>query len=164
MITISEALPNEFNVIQHIAYATWPVCYGEILSKPQLDYMLGKFYTLESLNKNAEENQRFLLIKEDGTSLGFAAYEHNYKNRNVTRIHKIYILPNTQGKGLGKLLVERMQNLAIENASEALSLNVNRFNAAKLFYEKNGFEIVGEEDIEIGNGYLMEDFIMEKSL
>lgn len=164
MITISELQPNEFNIVQHIAHTTWPVCYGEILSKQQLDYMLWKFYTREALNQNAESGQNFLLIKENGIPLGFAAYEHHYKNRNVTRIHKIYILPDTQGKGLGKLLIEKIQDLAINNRSEAISLNVNRFNVAKTFYEKLGFSVIKEEDIAIGEGWLMEDFVMEKLL
>ena len=164
MITISEALPNEYNIIQEIAYKTWPDCYGNILSKIQLDYMLGKFYSLEALHNNTLNGQHFLLIKETGIPLGFAAYEHNYTGRNVTRIHKIYVLPTTQGKGLGKLLIQKMQSFAEENHSEVLSLNVNRFNPARSFYEKIGFHIVGEEDIEIGNGYLMEDYIMEKQL
>jgi diamine N-acetyltransferase len=164
MITISEALPNEFNIIQYVAYTTWPVCYGEILSKIQVNYMLDRFYTLEALNKNAAEGQNFLLIRENDAPLGFASYEHDYKNRNVTRIHKIYILPDTQGKGLGKMLIQKMQELAEKNGSESLSLNVNRYNPARSFYRKLGFEIIAEEDIPIGDGWLMEDYVMEKAL
>lgn len=164
MITISEAQPNEFNIIQQIAYTTWPVCYGKILSDKQLEYMLGKFYSLEALNKNVIDDQHFLLIKENDTALGFSAYQHNYNERNVTRIHKIYILPETQGKGLGKLLMQHIQDLAKKNNSEALSLNVNRFNTAISFYEELGFEIVAEENIEIGEGWFMQDYIMEKAI
>ena len=46
----------------------------------------------------------------------------------------------------------------------ALTLNVNRFNKAIDFYLKNGFKIIKEENIEIGNGFLMEDYVMEKIL
>lgn len=127
--------------------------------------MLGAFYSEEALLENyLEKGHRFLLVKEEEDALGFASYEHNYKGKKVTRIHKIYLLPETQGKGLGKMLIDEIQKIALENAAEALSLNVNRFNKAQHFYRKIGFEIVDEEDIELEFGYLMEDYIMEKQL
>lgn len=165
MITISEATSKDFKVIQEIAYQTWPDTYGEILSKAQLDYMLAQFYSVETLNENvAQKGHHFLLAKEENVALGFASYEHNYNQKKTTRIHKIYILPQTQGKGIGKLLIYAIENLAKENHSTVLSLNVNRFNKALTFYQKIGFEIIAEEDIELDHGYLMEDYIMEKQL
>lgn len=164
MITINEALPNEYNIIQDIARKTWPVAYGAILSNIQMEYMLDMFYSIEALNKNADKGDHFLLAKENGIPLGFASYEPNYRSKPITRIHKIYILPEAQGKGIGKLLMEKMELLARKNHSQFLSLNVNRYNKAQLFYQKLGFEITAEEDIEIGNSYLMEDYIMEKIL
>jgi GNAT superfamily N-acetyltransferase len=165
MITITLATANDFKTIQEIAYKTWPDTYGEILSKAQLDYMLDAFYSEETLNDNViEKGHHFLLAKENEVVLGFAAYEHNYQDNNRTRIHKIYILPETQGKGIGKTIIEYIEKLAIENHSAALSLNVNRFNTALSFYQKIGFEIIAEENIELDYGYLMEDFVMEKPL
>jgi ribosomal protein S18 acetylase RimI-like enzyme len=79
-------------------------------------------------------------------------------------LHKIYLLPQSQGKGAGKLLMETVEKRAVANGSKVISLNVNRFNKAQIFYRKHGFEIVGEEDIDIGRGYLMEDFKMEKKI
>jgi len=60
------------------------------------------------------------------------------------------------------LLIDAIENKAKANNDQSISLNVNRFNLASLFYQKQGFQIVGEEDIAIGNGYLMEDYKMEK--
>jgi ribosomal protein S18 acetylase RimI-like enzyme len=94
----------------------------------------------------------------------FASYEFNYKGEPKTKIHKIYILPETQGKGIGKKLLDYIVEKAKENRNTILSLNVNRYNSAYEFYVKIGFEKKGEEDINIGNGYLMEDYIMEKQL
>lgn len=164
MIRLFEATTQDLKTIQEIAYQTWPATYGKILSKEQLNYMLSQFYSEESLKNNVQNGHHFLLAKEDNMALGFVSYEHNYKQEPVTRIHKIYILPQTQGKGIGKLLIDAVEDLAKENHSVALSLNVNRFNKALTFYQKIGFEIIGEEDIEIGRGYLMEDYKMEKKL
>jgi GNAT superfamily N-acetyltransferase len=165
MITIITSTTNDYKTIRDIAHQTWPIAYGEILPKAQLDYMLGTFYNDEALNDSVlNKGHYFVLAKEGEETLGFASYEHNYNQKQQTKIHKIYILPQTQGKGIGKTLIDFIENVAKENHSTALSLNVNRFNKALYFYQKLGFEIVGEVDIELDHGYLMEDYVMEKKI
>jgi ribosomal protein S18 acetylase RimI-like enzyme len=165
MITISEAGLGDIKIIQEITNITWPITYGEILSQEQLDYMLGLFYSDEALAKQIEnKEQLFYLILDSESTIGFIGIEHNYKNEAITKIHKIYLLPETQGKGYGKIVFDSIEKLALENNSSALSLNVNRFNTALNFYKKIGFEIKETVDIEIGNGYLMEDYVMGKRL
>jgi GNAT superfamily N-acetyltransferase len=165
MISISEAKPTDFPVIRKIAKITWPIAYGAIISKAQLDYMLEEFYSDATLNYNfTHKNHHFLLVKEDSICLGFASYEHHYLGENKTRLHKIYLLPESQRKGIGKLLLAVVEKLALENNDLIISLNVNRFNSAYNFYEKLGFEKVGEEDIELDFGYLMEDYKLEKKM
>lgn len=165
MITITAATINDIKQIQNIVNITWPITYGEILSKEQLDYMLGLFYSTEALNEQYNKKiQLFYMIDEDETNIGFIGIEHNYNGEAVTKIHKIYLLPETQGKGIGKKVIDEIGKLALENNSKALLLNVNRFNSALGFYKKIGFEVKEEVDIEIGNSYLMEDYVMEKKL
>ena len=165
MILITEATVQDFKVIREIAGRTWPVTYGEILSKAQVEYMLDALYSEKTLNDNlTNKGHHFLLLKEENNSLGFASYEHHYLNTNCTRLHKLYLLPEAQGRGLGKLVLDRIVALAKENKSDKISLNVNRFNKAYVFYQKMGFEIVAEEDLAIGHGYLMEDYKMEMQL
>lgn len=165
MITIKEATIADIKIIQDIVNITWPITYGEILSKEQLGYMMDLIYSDESLTQQIQKQEQLFYIAYEETSvLAFMAIEHNYKNEAITRIHKIYILPEAQGKGIGKSLIDTVQKLANENNSTSLSLNVNRFNKALNFYKKIGFEIIAEENIEIGNGYLMEDYMMEKKV
>ena len=165
MITISEANIGDIKQIQNIVHITWPITYGEILSKEQLDYMLDLFYSDEALtDQYNKKEQLFYMIYEDEANLGFIGIEHNYSGKTATKIHKIYLLPETQGKGIGKKVIDEIGKLALDNNSTALILNVNRFNTALGFYKKIGFEVVDEVDIEIGNGYLMEDYVMEKKL
>lgn len=165
MITIIKATSSDYKIIQEIAQQTWPDTYGDILSKEQLKFMLEAFYSEAALNENVvSKGHHFLLAKEENIVLGFASYEHNYQENNRTRIHKIYVLPQTQWKGIGNALIGYIEKLAIENYSTALSLNVNRFNKALTFYKKKGFEVIEKVDIEIGHGYLMEDYVMEKML
>jgi len=156
---------NQLSIVANLAYAIWPIAYGEILSKEQLDYMLDKFYSVDSLNDQLVNKKHvFLLVEESNTFIGFASYELNSGNSTKTKIHKIYVLPNTQGKGIGQVLILEIEKKAIESNNKFLFLNVNRNNKALGFYLKNNFEIVNTEDIEIGNGYLMEDYIMEKEI
>ena len=165
MLLLAEAAIQDFKTIREIAYKSWPNTYGSILSKEQIDYMLDLFYSEKTLLENLnEKGHPFLLVNEGEVCLGFASYEHNYLNQNCTRLHKIYLLPEAQGKGAGKLLIEAVENLAKENQSVLVSLNVNKFNKAISFYKKIGFQVVSDEEILLEHGYKMEDYKMEKKL
>ena len=164
MIHIVKATVADLNRITEIAHKTWPLTYGEILSPAQLEYMLNAFYSDAALRTNIKNGHEFILAKEEDIILGFASFEHHYEDGNTTKIHKIYILPETQGKGIGKLLIDTITQFAKENNSTSLLLNVNRFNIALTFYQKLGFKIIEEIDIELEFGYLMEDYVMEKEI
>jgi ribosomal protein S18 acetylase RimI-like enzyme len=163
-LRIELAMENEFNVIQHIAFHTWPVAYKDILSKPQLEYMLGLFYSIEALNGQYAEGHIFLVVWNDNDPVGFASIEHRYKGTLTTRIHKIYVMPTYQGSGAGRFLISHIEQLAHNHKSEKLSLNVNKHNSSIRFYEHLGFEIVAEEVIHLTDEYVMDDYIMEKRL
>ena len=164
MIEIFPATSEDLSTIKYLAYKIWPATYNAILSKKQLAYMLDLFYNEKALMQNIADKHNFILAKENDVFIGFADYELNYKNESVTRIHKIYLLPETQGKGFGKKLIQYIENKAVESDNIKLSLNVNRFNKAKNFYESQGFKVAFEEDVELDFGYLMEDYRMEKEL
>ncbi len=161
---IRKASLNDVKSIQNIAYATWPSAYGDILSSEQIKYMLDMMYSEQVLSEQIQKTQTFLIIKDGQDDLAFVSFEHNYAGELQTKIHKIYISPAAQGKGLGKILLEETQREAINKSSKRLILNVNRQNKAIKFYEKQGFKIAFSEDIEIGNGYLMNDFVMVKEI
>jgi|LauGreDrversion2_2_1035103.scaffolds.fasta_scaffold15855_1 GNAT superfamily N-acetyltransferase len=164
MITIRQAKTTDFRIIREIAFQTWPITYGAILSKEQLHFMLNKFYSLEYLHLNAQQNQLFFIILENEIPLGFLGIEHYFDKKPITKIHKIYVLPNEQGNGIGKSAIDFVVKSALENHSNKVILNVNRFNKAVSFYQKMDFKIFQQIDIAIGNDYLMEDFVMERLL
>jgi len=84
---------------------------------------------------------------------------------NIYILDKIYILQTQQGKGIGKFVIDYILQQIKDRGAESLQLQVNRNNInAKSFYEKIGFRIIQEADFEIGNGYFMNDFIMEKKI
>ena len=162
MIAIREAFTGDIPVIQQIANHTWPHTFKDILSEKQIAYMLDMMYSTEALTEQMEQKgHRFFLASEGESYLGFLSCETGYMQIPTTKIHKIYILPETQGKGVGKKLIERCRQVASEKKDTVLSLNVNKYNPAIGFYEKIGFKKTGEEVIPIGNGYIMDDFVMD---
>lgn len=162
---IVEAQKANITQIKALAHAIWPSTFGDILSAEQIDYMLEMMYAEESLLKQIETyGHRFFLIKEEGEAVGFISLEHHVHHQPKTKIHKIYLLPETQGKGLGKALIDHAEAEALARGDHYLFLNVNKFNPATKFYEKCGFEVVKEEVIPIGKGFVMDDFVFEKRL
>ena len=165
MIVIQRNTDENFTSIRAIAAAVWPIAYSPIMSQEQLDYMMEMMYSIPSLQLQANEKKhRFILAIEKETVLGFASYEFNYSKKPKIKIHKIYILSNHQGKGIGKALINFIANEANERHQKGLILNVNKKNKAIRFYESIGFTISNEEVIDIGNGYVMDDFVMEKEI
>ncbi|CAM4027552.1 GNAT family N-acetyltransferase [Flavobacterium branchiophilum] len=165
MITLQKANRQDIKIIQDIAYKTWPSTYQNIISKAQIAFMLDAFYNDKTLTDNIlNKNHHFVLAYEGEQCLGFGSYEFDYQNTQKTRIHKLYLLPNCQGKGIGQELLTYITNEALQQHNIGLHLNVNKYNQAVLFYKKQGFEITKEYDLEIGQGYLMEDYIMEKKI
>lgn len=165
MTQIIKATEAEFPIIRSIAFKTWPVTFGSILSEAQIDYMLEMMYSIPSLTEQVnQKNHYFLLFREGNEYLGYASYELNYKGQDKTKIHKIYVVPEGQGKGVGRQLMDTIKDIALQHNNNKLALNVNRDNKAIQFYEAIGFSKVGQEDIDIGNGFLMEDAVMEKEI
>lgn len=159
-MTISVATQEQLPIVQELAYKIWPSTYGHILSKDQFDYMMELMYSIDSLEKQLA-TKPFLLVEDEGEFIGFVSYEINWENTAKTKIHKLYVLPTIQGKGIGKLLINHVRELALKAQNSALLLTVNRFNKAKEFYLKQGFHIAEEKQFQIGNGYIMDDYVME---
>ncbi|NJM80849.1 MAG: GNAT family N-acetyltransferase, partial [Flavobacterium sp.] len=123
---------SQLQIIQDLAYAIWPSAYGEILSKEQLYYMLDKFYSVEALEQQMIEKKQvfYIAVNDFDKPQGFVSFELNAEP-NKTKIHKIYVLPETQGTGLGKKLVTLVKEQALLNNQKSIFLNVNKFNKAK---------------------------------
>ncbi len=165
MIKIIKASLRDIPVIQSLAAEIWPVTFKDILSQEQISYMMDFMYSDNALTQQIEkQGHQFLLAQKENKNTGYLSFELNYKSDTKTKIHKIYLLPETQGQGVGKRMFEEVTRIALQHGNNTLSLNVNRDNIAVDFYKRIGFHIAGEENIAIGNGFLMEDYIMECSI
>ncbi len=161
-LKIRPASFEDIPFIRDIAFKTWPVAYGSILSNEQLEYMLENLYSTASLEAQLKDHHYFFLALLNYEAVGFASFSR--MEGHIYKLQKLYVLPDTQKTGTGLALLNIVETTAKSMGCERLQLNVNRNNKAKSFYEKNNFAVIREEDIDIGNGYFMNDFIMEKRL
>jgi len=161
VLVIRRADKTDISVISTMAHAIWPETYGSILSEAQIKHMLDLFYSHEVLEKQFDEHHVFLIALMNAETVGFASYAHANKT-GTYKVHKLYVHPMLHGKGFGKKLLDRIVADIKPKGATTLQLNVNRHNRAISFYEKYGFRKVGEEDIAIGEGYFMNDYVMEK--
>jgi len=163
VLQIRKANTADIHVISMLAHAIWPETYRNILTEGQLKHMLDLFYSEEALKKQFADKHIFLLAFQNAETVGFASYSHADKT-GVYKVHKLYVHPLLHGHGYGKNLLDKIVSEVKPLGATTLRLNVNRENPAKGFYEKYGFQVVGEEDIAIGEGYFMNDYVMEKSI
>ncbi len=159
MIAVRKVGTEAVPVIKNLANIIWPLTYSEIISPQQVDYMMELIYSSSSLKKQIEKGHQFIIAYDYEKPVAFASYSAKQNQPSVYHLHKIYILPNQQGKGIGKQLMAYIKD-DIQPAT-TLQLNVNRKNKALQFYQKLGFKIIAEEDIDIGNGFYMNDYILE---
>src|SRR4030095_10352997 len=164
VLVIRTAEAEDINAIGYLAYQIWPTAYKDILNFEQLHYMLQYFYSPESLrDQMLKKGHTFLLAEtEDEEPIGFASFSK--VQQDVYKLHKLYVLPGLQNMNVGRSLLECVLEECIVEGAKKLQLNVNRNNKAISFYEKLGFKIIKEENVDIGNGHVQEDYLMEKDL
>jgi diamine N-acetyltransferase len=156
---IKKATIADIPLIRQLTLQVWPQTYASILSPGQIDYMLGMMYSEASLTRQINDGAQFIFVYEDTEPVGFASYQEI--KPGIWKLHKIYVLISQQGKGTGKFVIDHIVKEINQQGAKALQLQVNRNNKAKGFYERLGFVVVEEIKLDIGNGFFMDDYIME---
>jgi GNAT superfamily N-acetyltransferase len=159
-IEIRLADKQDVSVVRRLAEEIFPATYEDIVPEGQPAYMMGLIYTNDALLAQQKEGQVFLIIFYEGIPSGFAGFTRLNLDGDF-KLNKLYVDRNSHRKGLGKwLLYDIIQRVKSEGA-RSLILNVNRHNKAIGFYENMGFSKIKEELVDIGNGYFMDDYVME---
>ena len=150
-------------LIHTLAEAIWWPTYQPILSPEQISFMLEKMYSPGALQEQMDDGIQFLLVYTDAQqAIAFAGWSVSGENPDILKIHKLYIMPEQQGKGIGKMLIRHIEKNAPRQCS-ILELNVNRANPAFHFYKKAGFEVYEEVDIPFYE-FFMNDYIMRRAI
>ena len=164
MIYLRKANEEDLPIIRTIAEQTWPTAYGDIISQEQITFMLEKMYNKGELLGQMLQGHHFVIASELNEDVGFAGFSVIDAETRTFKLHKLYVLPKMHGKGVGKILMNEVVSQVKAQGGESLQLNVNRANKAKDFYEKAGFKIKETVDLDIGNGFYMNDYVMEREL
>ena len=156
------ASKKEIALIQDLAKRSWEAAYAKILSPNQISYMMAEMYSEKIISEQMDDPnwQYFIVADDEGTNLGFLGYELNY-NSNTTKLHRIYMVPEAKGKGAGKFALNFLKREVANHDNDRIILNVNKHNEARGFYESQGFTVYEEGVFDIGNGYVMDDYLME---
>lgn len=159
------AQKSELPILEKLARQIWPPTYADIISAAQIDFMLDWMYSKSTLEKQLQEGHEFYILATEGKDVGFIALEWA-TNQNVPsiKINKLYVLPSNHRLGGGRKLLEKAHERAQQTQVAKLFLQVNKANKAVTFYEKQGFFVQEEAIFDIGNGFVMDDYIMTRLL
>ena len=158
MFTLKPVTEKDFPIVENLARIIWDKHYITIISQQQIDFMLGKMYSFDALKKQTAEGHKiYLIVNNNGGEIGFISISSG--NDKDFWLHKFYILQQKQHAGFGALVFNKLFS-ELYNPS-TIRLNVNRQNFKSVnFYFKLGFKIERVNDLEVGNGYFMNDFVM----
>lgn len=165
MNTIRIATTKDIPLIRQLAEQVFPETYKNIITPEQCRYMMEMMYSEESLRRQmTEEGHVYQLLSVDGEAAGYVSVQPI--ESDLYELQKIYVLPRFQGRHLGRTLFDAAVVLVKKLHPEPcrIFLHVNRYNKAKTFYEHLGLEVTKQGDYDIGHGYFMNDYIMEKEI
>lgn len=150
-------------IVAKLAVEIWNEHYIPIIGKNQVDYMLEKYQTKSAIARQInEDNFLYFLIEYQETPVGYFAIQ---PQKQFLYLSKFYIKSAFRGKGLGKAAMKFIENLVKEKNLSKIRLNVNRNNLSSIrFYENLGFLKCDSVEIDIGSGYAMCDYVMEKNI
>jgi GNAT superfamily N-acetyltransferase len=162
---IVRAAEADLPVIADLAGVIWRACYPGIITHAQIDYMLARMYALEVMRDEIRtQGIRYDLLFADGKPAGFASYGPA-SEPGVIKLHKLYLLPELHGRGLGSRLLQYVEREVRQHGARRLVLSVNKRNAKAIAsYQRNGFVVAETVVTDIGGGFVMDDYVMAKDL
>lgn len=163
--TITPLTKADLEPISQLARDIWYLHYPGIITVRQIDYMLDQRYQADVIGAQIEGGEAWWDKLSVGAALvGFACYERS-ADPFAVKLDKLYVHPRVQGCGYGYALVRNAEQRSRERGFNRLYLQVNKGNVKSIeFYHKAGFEVSDKVTVDIGNGFVMDDFIMSKQL
>jgi GNAT superfamily N-acetyltransferase len=159
---IRKAILSDIPIIKEIAEKAWRPTYDHILTEQQTLYMLELMYNSLTLENQINGNIKFFMVDLGQETVGYFAIEN--VNEQIVKLHKLYLDPTQKQKGLGRKIIQYIRDWTLTNQRESIILNVNKNNLAVQFYLKMGFIVIEELILDIGEGYVMDDYVMQLDL
>jgi ribosomal protein S18 acetylase RimI-like enzyme len=154
---------DELAAIARLAHEIWYEHYVPLIGKAQVDYMVPKFQSAAAMLEQVRSGYEYFMLQQDGALVGYLAVQPQPETARLF-ISKLYLHGNARGRGTGRVAMEFIEKTAGQRGLGLLWLTVNKGNPAVQAYQRLGFQIAEAIVIDIGNGYVMDDFRMEKRL
>lgn len=157
---INSTTTDDFSAVAKLANIIWREHYIPIIGLEQVEYMLEKFQTVKAISEQIEHGFEYFTIFFEEKRVGYLSVQ---KQKESLFLSKIYILSTYRGKGVGSVSMDFITNLAREKGCSKIVLTVNKYNTNTIrVYQKLGFITVSEMVQDIGDGFVMDDFRLEK--
>lgn len=148
-------------IADEIWHEYWPALIGEA----QTDYMVEQFQSLDAIQRDMANNGYEYWILHDGDTEEVVGYTGGHEEPETNRffISKVYLFEEQRGKGYARQAVEFYDELCQDRNLKAMYLTVNKGNELAIrAYKGTGFEVIDAVVTQIGNGFVMDDYIMER--
>lgn len=154
---------NDILEVELMAKEIWNQHYVTIIGKEQVDYMIKFFQNKETIEKQIfKESYLYYIIQDENQNAGYFAIVPNNEKKEMF-LSKIYIYLNFRGKGLSKEVINYIESVCKRDLLKRIYLTVNKYNLNTIeVYKKLGFKIIDSAVFDIGNGFVMDDYVMEK--
>lgn len=161
--TITPLDPAEIQTLITLAHRIWHAHYPVMISVEQIDYMLEHGYTTRLIKEEMKQGVTWLAIKDGETMVGFIAA--GPYGDDCIKLHKLYLLPEYHGRGIGGRALAEVERIAHEAGATRLVLNVNKYNGKAIrSYKRAGWQVIEDVVNDIGNGFVMDDYVMAKDI
>jgi diamine N-acetyltransferase len=154
---------RQLDVAAGLAHEIWYEYYVPLIGRAQVEYMVGKFQSSGAVAGQIGEGYEYFLIQRDGQAIGYCAVQPERASGSLF-LSKLYLLRDARGGGTGRVCMEFIEQLARRRGLNLLWLTVNKGNPAVKAYERLGFRIAADVVMDIGGGFVMDDYRMEKPL
>ncbi len=161
MTSIVPALTKEqIRIVEDLAKKIWTEHYTPIIGSGQVSYMLDRFQSAAAIREQIQNGARYYLLKYQEEFVGYFSF--SIKGENLF-LSKFYVLKEERGRGIGKAALLFIEEKVRELGLKKIELTVNKYNSNSIkAYEKMGFENMESIVQDIGNGYVMDDYVLQK--
>ena len=156
--------PGEIETVAALADEIWNEHFPPIIGQAQVDYMLENLQSAPAISRQIAGGYEYYLVNLEGRPAGYLALVPSV-DEGAVQLSKLYVRSEHRGGGLGKAIIDFAERRCAELGARTLWLTVNQHNAGPIaFYERRGFTRDGELVMDIGGGFVMQDYKMVKSV
>ena len=158
-----EAVDDDLQIarVAGLAARIWSEYWADKLKEGQTEYMVNKFQSFQPIKDSIADGYEYYILKSGGQDIGYTGF--NFEEDRVF-ISKIYLNRDYRGLGLSAQILDMIKARALSEGFHKAYLTVKRDNIQAInAYKRAGFVVSGQADTDIGNGYEMNDYILEWS-